>query len=267
MGQKTGKPESRKAGKPVSWPFGLTGADAPVFPLCSSFSKACLAFLCLASCVFLGCYGAEAVKIKVQVDSKVDMKKYNTIAVMDLIDSRTNSPTDQGKFLARMIRKQLRKSKDFHIMDERNMYLTLEEEIDRGEIEDANALVSICEQLEVDALIVGTFDFYRMNQSMPYIVESYSPRTGKYRPETRTYIQRINRLSLHAKVVNGATGETIFDYVRSEDKPELRNTWGMPLSGGGSDSTSLRSMAARPVRDFVLSLIPHYEYERRILVR
>ena len=224
--------------------------------------------LCLTSCVFLGCYGIEAVKIKVRVDSKVDMKKYSTIAVMDFIDRKDNSPTDQGKILARMIRKQLRNNKELHILDERSMYLTLEEEIDKDKIEAPIALISICDQLEVDALIVGTFDFSRVSRPVPYIIERYSPRTGKYRPEARTYIQGVYRLSLHAKVVDGTTGKTVFDYVPPpEEKPEFRSVWGLSLSEGGPDLTNLRSMAARPVTAFVLSLIPHYEYERRILVR
>jgi hypothetical protein len=225
-------------------------------------------FLCFASCVLLGCYGTEVVKIRVRVDSKVDMSKYNTLAVMDFIDIRDNSPTDQGKTLARMLRKQLVNSKEFHVLDERTMYLTLEEEIDKDKIEDPSVLVFISDQLEVDALIVGTFDFYQMNQAIPYIVERYSPSAGTYRPETRTYIQRVNHFSLHAKVVDGRTGETIFDYApRPEEKPELRSVSWIPFSESGSDLTSLRSIAARPVAAFFLNLVPHYEYERSILAR
>jgi hypothetical protein len=216
----------------------------------------------------LGCFGTETVRVRVRVDSKIDMSKYKVVAVMDLVDVRDNSPTDEGKTLARIIRKQLKKSKGFQILDEKTMYLRLEEEIDKSKIEDPDALISICDQLGVDALIVGTFDFYRMNQPVPYIVESYSPRTGSYSPETRTYIQRVSRLSLHAKLVDGATGKTILDYTPPvEERPELRSAWGLNLSGGGSGSASLRSIAARPVADFILSLIPHYEYERRILAR
>jgi|GEM_PF-2312547 len=237
-------------------------------PWLTRFGPSLSCVLCLVSCVFLGCYGAEAVKIRVRVDSKVDMKKYSTIAVMDFIDVRDNSPTDQGEILARMIRKRLRSSREFHILDERSMYLNLEEEMDKDKIEDPDVLVSICNQLEVDALIVGTFDLYRVSQPVPYIIERYSPRTGKYSPETRTYVQRVYRLSLHAKVVDGTTGETVFDYAPPpEERPEFRSVWGLSFSEGDSDSTSLRSIAARPVATFALSLIPHYEYERRILVR
>jgi hypothetical protein len=196
------------------------------------------------------------------------MKDYQNIAVMDFIDSRGNSPTDQGKILARMLRRRLRKSKEFHILSERDMYLRLEAGINGDKIGDPDVLISVCDQLGADALIVGAFDFRRTDQPVPYIIERYSPRTGRYGPETRTYVQRVHRLSLRARVIDGTTGKTIFDYVSPpEERPELRNVWGFPLSGSGSDPTNLRSMAARPVANFALSLIPHYGYERRILAR
>ena len=209
------------------------------------------------------------VKIRVGVDSKIDMGKYSTIAVMDFIDNRSNSLTDQGKTLARMIRKQLANSKELDVLDERSMYLLLNGQISKNNIDDPAALISICNQLGAGAIIVGKFDFRQTNQPMPYIVERYSPRTGRYTPETRTSIRRSHRFSFHAKVVDGKTGEIIFDYTsRTEDRPGSRRTWMSSLSGESrSKPTSLRSMAVRPVTAFVLDLIPHYEYERRILAR
>lgn len=208
------------------------------------------------------------VKIKVRVDSKVDMKNHRNIAVIDFIDIRDSSITEQGKILARMIRKQLKVSREFNILDERAVDLTLLEDMDKDKIESPDALVSVSSQLGADTLIIGTFDFYQLNQAVPYVVQRYSSRTGRYTPETRTYVQRVNRLSLHAKVVDGATGETIFDYAPpSEERPELHNAWGLPFSGSRDDPEVLRTIAGRPIRKFVLSLIPHYEYERRTLVR
>lgn len=223
--------------------------------------------LCL-SC-FLGCYGAEVVRIKVGVDSKIDMKKYGTIAVMDFIDTKSKSLTDEGRILARMVRRKLETSKELRVLDERTMNLNLDQEIDRNKIEDPKALVSISRQLGADALIVGTFDFREINQPVPYIVERYSPTTGRYTPEARTYMRTTHRLSFHARVVDGETGETIFDYApRGTDRPEPRRTLGLPLSGERrSERTSLQGMAARPVAAFVLSLVPHYEYEKRTLAR
>ena len=215
-----------------------------------------------------GCYGTEVVKIRIRVDSKVDMKQYGSIAVADFIDSREKTPTDDGRILARMVRKQLKNNKEFQVLNEKSMRLEPDMEIDESQIGNPEALVSICGQLGVDALIVGTFDFDQRRQPIPYIVERYSPRTGTYAPETRTQIQRVHHLSIHAKVVDGKTGKTVFDYSPpSEEKPEFRSDWGLPLPSRGSDPASMRSMAVRPVTIFVLSLVPHYEYERRTLVR
>ncbi len=232
--------------------------DALLFVLC---------VLCLGC--FLGCFGREAVRIKVGIDSKVDMKEYKTIAVMDFVDSRSNSLTDDGKTLARMVRKQLGSGKNLNVLDEKSTNLNLREVIDKDKIERPEVLVSIANQLGADALIVGTFEFHQINQPMPYIVEQYSPRTGRYTPDTRTYVRRTQRLAFHVRLVDGRTGETVFDYApRVEERPESRRTWGMPLSGESkAKRTGLRGMAARPVATLVLSLVPHYEYERRTLVR
>lgn len=226
--------------------------------------------LCLLSCVYcLSCSGSNVVRIRVGIDSMIDIKKYGSIAVMDFVDSKSNSVTDQGRDLTRMIRKQLANSEGFTVLDERAMYLTLDEEMDKDKIDDPAALMSICSQLGVGALIVGAFDFRQISQPVPYIVERYSPSTGKYAPETRTYVRSSYRFSLHAKVVDGKTGETVFDYApRVEERPEYRGSWGLPLSGEtGSGSISLRTIAARPITAFVLNLVPHYEYEPRILAR
>ena len=227
------------------------------------------AFCILLLICFLGCYKTEIVKIKTIVDSKVDMTKYKNIAVMDLIDSRENEITTSGTILARMIRKQLGKSKEFHVLDEKTINLRLEEEINKKKIEDPDALINICNQLEADALIVGTFDFYQMNQATPYIVERYSSSTGQYRPETRTYVQGLYRLSFHVKLVDGTTGETIFNYTPPvEERPKVGSTLGLPLPDiGKADPAVLRVMASRPLSKFVLSLVPHYEHEQRALVR
>jgi hypothetical protein len=77
----------------------------------------------------------------------------------------------------------------------------------------------------------------------------------------------MNRLLLHITVVDGATGEIIFSYTpASKDIPELRSVWGFSLAGSGSDPATLRGIATGPVTNFVLNLIPHYQYEERELV-
>lgn len=234
-----------------------------------AFNSKKLVFCVVLLVCLSGCYGTEVVNIKVKVDSKVDMKNYSTIAVMDFVDARRNSITDGGKALARMIRKQLQRSKEFTILSESNMNPEMEENMDKDGIEDTDFLVSVCEQLGVDALIVGTFDLYQVNQPVSYIGEQYYPRTGIYRPEPRTYIQRVNRFSFHAKVIDGKTGQPVYDHAPpSEEMPDYSSQPRiLPFSGSVTDPAILRRIAARTVSTFVLNLAPHYEYERRILVR
>jgi hypothetical protein len=218
----------------------------------------------------VGCYATEAVKIKVRVDSKVDMSDYNTIAVMDFVNMRSGVITDDGEILARMVRKNLNKSKEFEVLDEKNIYLRLDDEIDKSKIEDPEALISISDQLAVDALIVGTYDFYQRNQPVPYYAERYSPNTGRYRynPETRTYMRRVNHLLLHLKLVDGDTGETVFDYKPpTNERPVYRSTWGLPMDRNMPNQSSLKTLGTKLMKDFIINLVPHYEYEQRKLVR
>jgi hypothetical protein len=224
-----------------------------------------LFLLCLFM-FFIGCYETEVANIMVKVDSKVDMNKYHTIAVIDFIDKKTKPSETNGKIIARMIRKQLKSNKDFQVLDERNM--ELDGELHEDDIKDPATLVSISNQLGVDSLIVGEFEFYQRYQSVPYIVERYSTNTGKYTPEARNYVQNVYGLSINARVIDGATGETVFSYApRAEEKPDYQSSLALPFSDGTSDPANLRAIAMKPVTNLVLSLIPHYEKERRLLVK
>jgi len=216
---------------------------------------------------FTGCYSTQSVNITVKVDSKIDMSKYHTIAVINFLDKKSKPNEEQGKIISRMIRKQLKNSKEFQILDEKNM--ELDTEIHEDDIKDPETLVSLGNQLGVDALIVGEFEFSQRYQSVPYIVDRYSSSEGKYIPEGNTYVRNMYSFSFHAKLIDGKTGKTIFDYSpRVEEKPDYQSS-GLELlfSDGTNDPSYLRAIASKPVANFVLSLTPHYDHERRILIR
>lgn len=230
------------------------------------FFNAINLIFCLLILIFSGCYATEVVEIKVGVDSKIEMKKYKTIAVMDFIDKKSKSNEINGKIVARMIRKQLKINKGFSVLEEKLM--EFEGGINEDEINDPKFLTSISSQLGVDALIVGDFEFYQKYQSVPYIAERYSSTTGKYTPEGRSYVQRVYGFAFRARVIDGATGETVFSFTpRAEERPEYRESGSLTLSDGTNDPANLRNMAVKPINNFVLSLVPHYEKERRTLIK
>ena len=257
----TMKPPQKSIFKKAAEKFTSRG----VFPFSHSFVLTIA--LVFATMTIIGCYGTQTVKIRTLVDSKVNIKEHQKIAVMDFVDVRKNAATDQGKILSRMIRKKLRKNKEFSVLQEKDMNNALEREIDRDKVESPDFLIAVSQKLGVDSLIVGTYNFYRINQVVPYVVERYYPRIGGYRPRTGTYLQRVNRLELHARLVDGRTGKTIYDFnPPPEEKPELKSGFGLPFADTSPDPEVLRMIAARLISDFVLSLVPHYEYEKRILV-
>ncbi len=216
--------------------------------------------------IFSGCLSSETVEIKVKVDSKIDMTKYKTIAVIDFVDKKTKPDEMNGKIIARMIRQQLNKSKEFQVLEEKNM--EFDSPITYEDINDPMVLSTIGRQLDVDAIIIGEFDFYQRYQSVPYITERYSIQTGKYMPEGRSYIRKVYGISLKIKVIDSKTGETIFNYnPRVEEQPEYRSSFALPFTDGTNDPSNFRAIVAKPVTKFVLSLVPHYEKERRYLVK
>jgi hypothetical protein len=183
--------------------------------------------------------------------------------VLDFVNLRGGND-NHGKLISRMIRKQLKDN--FNVLDERDTLVdttTIKDIISNTE-----AVLSIAKQLDVDAIIIGGYEFGERYQAIPYIVDRYSPRTGRLTPEGRTYIQRLYYLKFQAKVIDAKTGEVIFDYSPAiEEKPDYGSSSNLPFSDDLSDASNIRNIAFKPVRNFVMSVTPHYEVERRILVK
>lgn len=225
-------------------------------------------FTLLCIVCFFGClrYDIESVNISVKMNSKVDMRNYRSIAVINFFDMKGKLGKEHGELLARMIRKQLKESKDLKVLEKKDM--EIDEEIDPSIIDDKESLVNLCNSIGADAIIVGWYEFGQRFYAVPYIVERYSPRTNRYNPEGRTYIQKVYYLKFHAKVIDGRNGEVIFDYTPPvEERTEYTGSSGLPFSSDSDDPSNLRVIASKPVRNFVLSLMPHQKTETRMLVK
>lgn len=211
-------------------------------------------------------YNIEPVNISVKMDSKVDMRNYRSIAVINFFDMKGKGKKEYGELLARMVRKQLMENKDLKILERRD--IEMDEEIDPSIIDDKESLKNLCNQIAVDALIIGKYEFGQRFYAAPYIIERYSPRTNRYTPEARTYIQKVYYLKLHCLVIDGKNGDVIFDFAPPvEERVEYSGSSGLPFSSGSDDPANLRAIANKPIRNFVLSLIPHQKNETRILVK
>lgn len=212
----------------------------------------------------VGCaqYNAEVVNIEVKVDAKVDMNKYSTISVLDFVNLRGDNH-EHGKLISRVVRRQLREN--FKVVDEGD--LSVDPSSIRSAMKEPELLAPIMKSFDVDAIIIGGYEFGERYHAIPYILERYSPRTGRIIPEGRTYLQRSYYLRLQIKIIDTKTGEVIFDYSSPlEERVDYNRSAGLSFEGTGM-SSFLRSMINRPVRDFVMNLTPHYETERRILVK
>ncbi len=182
-------------------------------------------FIYLLSC---SKYNMESVNINVKINSKVDMRNYRSIAVINFFDIKGRERKEYGELLARMVRKQLMESKDLRILERKDM--EIDEEIDPSIIDDKESLMNLCNQIGVDAIIVGKYEFGQRFYATPYIVERYSPTTNRYTPEGRTYIQKVYYLKLHCLVIDGKTGEIIFNFAPPiEERTEYSGSSGLPF--------------------------------------
>ncbi len=232
----------------------------------SKFLLVSFIIFCFAYLLSCSKYNLESVNINVKVNSKVDMKNYRSIAVINFFDMKGKPGKEYGELLARMVRKQLMENKNLRVLEKKDM--ELDEEIDPGIIDDKESLINLCNQLGVDAIILGKYEFGQRFYAAPYIVERYSPKTNRYIPEGRTYIQKAYYLKFHAMVVDGKNGEVIFDFAPPvEERTEYPGSSGLPFSSGSDDPANLRSIASKTIKNFVLNLIPHQKSETRILVK
>lgn len=224
---------------------------------------ALLCLLCLPSCFR---YNTESVSINVRMNSKVHIENYRSIAVIDFFDMKGKLGKEYGELLARMVRKQLKENKDLKVLEKKD--IEMNEEIDQSIIDDKESLINLCNSIGADAIIIGKYEFGQRFYAAPYIVERYSPRTNRYTPEGRTYIQKVFYLKFHAMVIDGKNGEVIFDYAPPvEERTDYTGSSGLPFSSGSDDPSNLRVIANKPIRNFVLSLIPHQRTETRMLVK
>lgn len=226
-------------------------------PLLSAVSV--LYLLCLIGCAQ---YETEIVNIKVKVDAKIDMKRYNSLSVLDFVNLKGDND-EHGKLISRIVRRQLKEN--FKVIDEGD--ISIESSIIRSAMKNPEVLMSIMKSFDADAIIIGGYEFGERYHAVPYILERYSPRMGRIIPEGRTYLQRSYYLKLQIKVIDTKTGEVIFDYSPPiEERVDYNRSSGLSFDGV-DNSSYLRSIINRPVREFVKNLIPHYESERRILVK
>ena len=219
--------------------------------------------------VNLGCSNKARVLIKVKVQSEIDVNKYKKLAIIPFLNSSEGKGEEIGEHIAFLLRRKLSKSSHLEILDFKDTREILAgEEITPNTLRDENELLDLGGQLEVDALIVGSYKFYDISEPRRMYYDRYSLQLQRYVTDTVTYFHKSYVLSLRIFIVNANDGKVVwkappYEEVASEDH-SLGTLLISEVSGGNS---IMKELSSRAVNKFIRQIAPHYETEERVLVK
>jgi len=217
----------------------------------------------------LGCSNKARVLIKVKVQSEIDVNKYKKLAIIPFLDSSRNKGGELAEHIAFLLRRKLSKSSHLEILDTKETREILAgEKIDLNTLKDENALVDLGGQLEVDALIVGSYKFYDISEPRRMYYDRYSLQLQRYVTDTVTYFHKSYVLSLRIFIVNANTGKAVWKAPPYEETASENHNLGTLLISEVSGKNSItKELASRAVTKFIRQIAPHYETEERILIK
>lgn len=219
--------------------------------------------------VNLGCGNKMSVLIKVKVQSEIDVNKYQKLAIIPFVNSSGSKDEELGEHIAFLLRRKLSKSSHLEILDfKETREILAGEEINLKTLEDEKELADLGGQLEVDALIVGSYKFYDISEPRRMYYDRYSLQLQRYVTDTVTYFHKSYVLSLQIFIVNANDGKAVWKappYQESASENQNLGTFLISEVSGGS--SIVKELGARAVSKFIRQIAPHYETEERILVK
>lgn len=230
-------------------------------------------FLCLV--IYWGCASSVArVPIKIQVESTIDVTKYSGFAVLPFIkaedsgNQRIASSDEAGEEIASLMRIGLGRNQNLDVVSTQDtLRLFTNEKLNEELLADVSELVRIGQYFEVDAVIVGSYNFFATSQPRRYYGERYSRRLQRYITDYQDYLEKTFILSLRVIIASVDTEEIIRD-----DKYERRAFQSHTVSSYLMSEVTphegiLKSLARQAISEFTRQVSPHYEQEERFLVR
>lgn len=229
--------------------------------------------LCLG--MYWGCASAVTrVPIKIQVESTIDVTKYSGFAVLPFIEAKDSgrqrivSSDDTGEEIASLMRIGLGRNQNLDVVSTQDtLRLFTDETADEDLLVDASELVRIGEYFEVDAVIVGSYDFFAVSQPRRYYGERYSRSLQRYVTDYQDYLEKTYILSLRVVIASVDTEEIIQDDTYERRAFQAHSVSSFLISEVAPHQGVLKNLARQAISEFTRQVSPHYEQEERFLVR
>ena len=229
--------------------------------------------LCLG--IYWGCASAvKRVPIKIQVESTIDVTKYSGFAVLPFIEAKDSkhqqvvSSDETGSEIASLMRIGLGRSQNLDVVSTQDtLRLFSDETHDEDLLVDVSELVRIGQYFEVDAVIVGSYNFFAVSQPRRYYGERYSRRLQRYVTDYQDYLEKTYILSLRIVIAGVDTEEIIRDDTYERRAFQSHSVSSYLISEVTPHEGVLKSLARQAVSEFTRQVSPHYEQEERFLVK
>ena len=222
-----------------------------------------------------GCASAvKRVPIKIQVESTIDVTKYSGFAVLPFIEAKDSkhqrvvSSDGTGTEIASLMRIGLGRNQNLDVVSTQDtLRLVSDETLDEDLLVDVSELVRIGQYFEVDAVIVGSYNFFAVSQPRRYYGERYSRRLQRYVTDYQDYLEKTYILSLRIIIAGVDTEKIIRDDTYERRAFQSHSVSSFLLSEVTPHEGILKSLARQAVSEFTRQVSPHYEQEERFLVR
>lgn len=232
----------------------------------------CAAVLGIGWLTFSGCTTTK-VSIRVKVPSEIDVDKYNRLAVIPFIeirskDKRADDGVEWGQDLATVFRRSLNRPHKFEILSAKDTDALLKDDLlDPSQLEDATLLATLGAEMEVDALIIGTYRFSSVSEPRRAYYDRYSSTLQRYVTDSVIYYQKSYRLAVELLVVDAGTGEIVWRHPYESKAWERHNVASFLISEAVQSDSIFRNLATQVAASFTRNIAPHYEKSERLLVR
>ena len=222
-----------------------------------------------------GCGSAvRRVPIRIQVESTIDVTKYSGFAVLPFIEvkdsgrQRIAASDETGEDIASLMRIGLGRNQNLDVVSTQDtLRLFTDETLDEDLLADVSELVRIGEYFEVDAVVVGSYDFFAVSQPRRYYGERYSSRLQRYVTDYQDYLEKTYILSLRVIIASVDTEEIIRDDKYERRAFQSHTVSSFLISEVTPHEGILKSLARQAISEFTRQVSPHYEQEERFLVR
>lgn len=229
--------------------------------------RACgFAAVCLA--MFAGCSSTVSVPVRVKVAAELDLVKYDRIAVIPFVDKENRLTREQLDELAELLRQNLSRIPNLNVQPGLTTRELLEnEDLNAEKLRDPDHIRNWAGVLNTPAVVTGVVRYYSVTAPRQRYVERYSFQMQRYVTEVETYLARTHYLNVELAVRDGENGTALLPFKRIRQAEETDTVIGYVVREATGASSLLNRLIRAPFRDFSRQIMPHYEYEERILAR